>query len=164
MERQSIFVLVLALLFAACQGDNKNTGASRETEAQPSKTEEQTAPLASPPWTAEFNEQKQELELRQHYPDREDIPVEDIVSSLNKKYPQIPLQMLGMHGDTLAVTITDATALSREMGSAGAEAYLAEATFSLTEARGVKAVAFKFEEGDHAMPGVYTRESFQDFN
>ena len=36
-------------------------------------------------------------------------------------------------------------------------------TYSLTEAPGVRGVNFAFPEGDHAMPGEYTRESFPDF-
>jgi hypothetical protein len=43
-------------------------------------------------------------------------------------------------------------------------AYLAEATFSLTEFKEIEEVEFIFQEGDHAQPGIYTRERFNNFN
>ena len=49
------------------------------------------------------------------------------------------------------------------MGTSGAQNYLAATTYSLTEATGVRGVDFIFPEGDHAAPGVYTRESFKDY-
>jgi len=46
------------------------------------------------------------------------------------------------------------------MGSTGAEEFLAAATFTLTEYDNIKAVNFIFEGGDHAEPGIYSRETF----
>lgn len=60
------------------------------------------------------------------------------------------------------VEVVDGEYLTQRMGTTGAHYYLTAATFSLTEAPGVRAVDFIFEEGDHAAPGVYTRESFKD--
>ena len=64
--------------------------------------------------------------------------------------------------DIVFVKIDDANKLTQGMGSTGAESYLAELTFSLTELKGIKAVNVNFQEGDHAMPGVYTRDDFKD--
>jgi hypothetical protein len=60
------------------------------------------------------------------------------------------------------VEVADADYLTQQMGTTGAHYYLTAATYSLTEAPGVRAVNFLFAEGDHAAPGVYTRESFKD--
>jgi len=38
---------------------------------------------------------------------------------------------------------------------------MATATYTLTEAKGINYVDFDFEEGDHAVPGTYSRESFK---
>jgi hypothetical protein len=61
------------------------------------------------------------------------------------------------------VEIISAEYLTQRMGTSGARNYLAAATYSLTEANGVRGVDFIFPEGDHAAPGVYTRESFKDY-
>ncbi|MEK6742658.1 MAG: hypothetical protein AABZ15_03560 [Nitrospirota bacterium] len=61
------------------------------------------------------------------------------------------------------VEIIGAEYLTQRMGTSGAQNYLAAATYSLTEAPGVRGVDFVFPVGDHAAPGVYTRESFRDY-
>jgi hypothetical protein len=48
------------------------------------------------------------------------------------------------------------------MGSSGPTTYFAEAVFNLTEIPGIHYVSFDFEEGDHAQPGTFNRESFKD--
>jgi len=61
------------------------------------------------------------------------------------------------------VEIINAEYLTQRMGTSGAQNYLAAATYSLTETPGVRGVDFIFPVGDHAAPGVYTRESFKDY-
>jgi hypothetical protein len=53
--------------------------------------------------------------------------------------------------------------LTEGMGSSGAQDYLAEVTYTLTENPGIKSVNFIFTEGEHAMPGLYSRESFTGY-
>ena len=74
------------------------------------------------------------------------------------------MEYQGMQGDTIITRIPDAIQLTQNIGTSGAESYLAEATFSLTEIPTIKAVKIEFEEGDHAMPGTFTRATFKDFN
>jgi len=61
------------------------------------------------------------------------------------------------------IEIINAEYLTQRMGSSGAQAYLAYVTYTLTENSGVKKVNFIFEEGDHAMPGIYSREDFPNY-
>jgi spore germination protein GerM len=61
------------------------------------------------------------------------------------------------------VEIINAEQVTQRMGSSGAQDYLASVTYSLTENRQIKKVNFIFEEGDHAVPGIYTRESFANY-
>jgi hypothetical protein len=82
----------------------------------------------------------------------EDVPLEP---------PKLRLQKVG--GGIAYIEVINAEYLTQRMGTSGAQNYLAAATFSLTEAPGVKGVNFAFPEGDHAMPGEYTRESFKDY-
>lgn len=75
--------------------------------------------------------------------------------------PRIRLQSVA---DGVAhIEIINAEYLTQRMGTSGAQNYLAATTFSLTETPGVRAVDFNFPSGDHAAPGVYTRESFKDY-
>ncbi len=50
------------------------------------------------------------------------------------------------------------------MGTTGADDYMSTTTFTLTELRGIKYVNFAFEEGDHAVPGTYSRKYYIDRN
>jgi len=61
------------------------------------------------------------------------------------------------------VTISNDEYLSQKMGSSGAQDLLAEVTYTLTEYPGIKSVNFMFQPGDHAMPGVYSRDSFANY-
>lgn len=89
---------------------------------------------------------------------------EQIAAALNKKYPEIVLHVGERKQDTLELRVDDATYLSQGMGSAGANGYLAEATYSFTSLDSINVVNFLFEPGDHAMPGPYSTKSFDDFN
>ena len=70
------------------------------------------------------------------------------------------LKLIKLEGETVSVEVINALYLTQRLGSTGADAYLAEATYTLTEHPSVKAVFFQFEEGDHARPGLYTRDDF----
>jgi len=76
--------------------------------------------------------------------------------------PKMRLQGVVAEG-VAHVEIINAEYLTQRMGTSGAQNYLAAATYSLTEMPGVRRVDFIFPEGDHAAPGVYTRESFRDY-
>jgi hypothetical protein len=69
--------------------------------------------------------------------------------------PQIILD--GVESTTVRVRLTDDTALTQRMGSAGAQAYLQVVLYSLTSLPEIDCVDFDFVEGDHAQPGLYCR-------
>ncbi|OGW38351.1 MAG: hypothetical protein A2X58_08650 [Nitrospirae bacterium GWC2_56_14] len=75
--------------------------------------------------------------------------------------PRITLRKTGP--PTVTVEILNDKYLSEAMGSSGAQDYLAMATYTLTESPGIRSVEFVFEPGEHAMPGVYSRESFSGY-
>jgi len=70
------------------------------------------------------------------------------------------VKVIGVHGDTVDVEIVNALTLTQSMGTSGADEFMAEATFNLTEHAGIQFVNYLFEEGDHASPGRYSREDF----
>ncbi len=170
MKIQFHYILILFgfLLFTACQ--------SSETTKQTSDTlTEQAESLSTPetdstgtlsgdlPYEAVYNEQTQQIDIK---PDRQaGVPdIDQVVLMMNKKYPNIIMEKPEQKGDTLYVKIPNATALTQEMGTMGANIYLAEGTYAFTTIPGIRAVFFDFTEGDHAVPGVYTRDSFKDLN
>lgn len=75
--------------------------------------------------------------------------------------PQVKL--LNVKNHTASVEVINAEYLTQRMGSSGAQAYLASVTFTLTENPEIKKVNFIFEEGDHAMPGIYSRSDFKNY-
>lgn len=87
---------------------------------------------------------------------------EGVVTFLNNNFPNVQLVIVKTTGDTLLLKIPQSTYLTQQMGSSGPTIYFAEAVFNLTEIPGIHYVNFDFEEGDHAQPGTFTRDSFKD--
>ena len=84
-----------------------------------------------------------------------------LVELLNNNYPEVQMDLVKMSHDTLYVKIPDSQKLTQQMGSTGAENYMASATYTLTENKNVKYINFDLKEGDHAGPGVFNREDFK---
>jgi hypothetical protein len=87
---------------------------------------------------------------------------EKIVQYLNDNWPHVQLVIVRISGDTLYVKIPQSTYLTQQMGSSGPATYIAEAVYNLTEIPGIHYVNFDFEEGDHAQPGTFNRDSFKN--
>jgi hypothetical protein len=73
------------------------------------------------------------------------------------------VKLLYVKNSIASVEVINAEYLTQRMGSSGAQAYLASVTFTLTENPQIKKVKLIFEEGDHAMPGTYTRQDFKNY-
>ena len=155
--RVLIFVLLGFTLLSACRNEREPTVSDADSVGDSVGSKE----INLPPYNVEINEKTGQLSLVRSNQNLEGAGVDDIVAAINKKYPDIKLDLVKAGNDTISLKIDDATQLTQGMGSAGAESYLAELTYSLTELKGVKAVRLDFEEGDHAMPGVYTRDDFK---
>jgi len=157
-------MLVAAVLLVACQSEPGKKEQNKEQEVMSSnpKTSEKLLVL---PWTAIYNPETGEMELKNNpESDASNLTIQDMVDAINIKYPQILLSHQRKHNDTLDVSIENSNYLTQQIGTAGAQAYLAEATFALTELEGIHAVNFLFKEGDHAVPKTYSRFSFKGFN
>jgi hypothetical protein len=155
--------LSVALLLVSCRNSDKEAALTSHTQSDTALTAQGIDvenQMASPPYSVELNETTQELTIKRNMQNIEGLDTQDILDALNKKYPGIRLYLVSVARDSVKVKIADASQLTQQMGSTGAEAYLAEATYSLTELPGIKVVSFDFDEGDHAQPGSYTRESF----
>lgn len=71
------------------------------------------------------------------------------------------LKFIDVQIGIISVEVINARYLTQRMGTTGAGAFMATATFTLTEHENIDAVNFVFEEGDHAVPGVYSRSVFK---
>lgn len=151
------YLALAALLIVSCQSEPSKTVEVKEETANLDL--EKSLVL---PWNVQMNDSTHKMEIRKD-PNANitNLQPEDMVDALNLKYPQIKLSWDKLQGNKAFVSIAEATYLTQQSGSEGAKAYLAEATYSLTELEGIAAVEFSFKEGDHARPGVYTREDFE---
>lgn len=114
-------------------------------------------------WQAEMNDSTGKLEMTKDKPAGLDsLGPEPIVGFLNQTNPNVQIQYLKTSGDTVYLKIPDAHYLTQQMGSTGPVYFFAAAVYNLTEVPGIHYVNFDFEEGDHATPGVMSRDSFKD--
>jgi hypothetical protein len=163
MKKLSFNIAVALLFLISCQSDTKksNDQSSDSSSAIASIDKEKRLDI---PWTVVYNDTTKTSQMKKNpVADMKNLTVQDIIDALNIKYPQIKLEWIRQEGNKAFVKIADAEYLTQRMGTTGAEEYLAEATFSLTEIKGINAVYFDFVEGDHARPETLTRESFRYF-
>ncbi len=112
-------------------------------------------------WRAEFEDSTNSYRIYKPLDNRLDtLTATNVVSLINVNWDSIYLNFERISHDTMYVTIPDSRYLTQNLGSTGAENYMASTTFSLTELKGVQFVNYRFTEGDHASPGVYSRKSF----
>jgi hypothetical protein len=146
-------LLLMASLITACGGGNDK----KATEVPEDSTE---APYS---WEAVLNDSTGRLEMKKRedeFPDTSSVAA--VLAFINTRYPQILIEFERQSGDTLFSFIPDAHYLTQQMGSTGPTMYLAELVYNLTELPGIRQVYVRFEEGDHAQPGLFSRDSFRD--
>jgi hypothetical protein len=126
-------------------------------------------------WYADFGSKEGKLLVRGRKIDRIKKDINKLICALNKsekdpetfrtpegREPTDPpkLKLTGITGQVATIAVINDEHLTQRMGTTGAEVFLAVATFTLTEHEGISHVNFIFEEGDHAAPGLYSREHF----
>lgn len=163
MKAKLCIGMITLILMGSCQSDSSKKS-SEEMAADSAALADQGKTLVLP-WEASLNDSTELMEIKRNpAADMTNLSELDMVDAINYKYPQIKLEWVKQEGGKAFVRIQEADFLTRESGTFGARAYLAEVTFALTELKGITAVDFDFKEGDHARPGVYKREDFKGFN
>ena len=89
--------------------------------------------------------------------------INDRFGELNPEYESPGLALEGLDGDSAVVSLARANVVTEQMGSTGAQCYLAGVTFSLTSFEEIDHVRFEFKEGSHGSPGRYDRADFVYF-
>lgn len=148
-------ILILAgFLFTACNNKADQPVADGDTT-------DIALPVYS--WQASLNDSSGKLEMKKSDsvgPDSLSVPA--VIIYLNIANSNVQLTFVKTSGDTVYLKIPDPMYLTQQMGSSGPTIYLAQAVYNLTEIPGIKYVNLDFEEGDHASPGTFSRESFKN--
>ncbi len=115
-------------------------------------------------WRSSLNDTTGKFEMRKtEATNLDSLSVNAIVDYINTSDTNIRLEVAKTSGDTVYIKIPVADVLTQQRGTSGAALYLSRVVYNLTELPGIHYVNFNFEEGDHASPGTYNRESFKDY-
>ncbi len=150
-----LLIISASLFFLACGNNKSDQQETGETDT--------VAIVYS--WEALLNDSTGKLEVKkieQGGPDT--LSAASMITYLNSRNPNVQLQLVRMSGDTLYISIPEATYLTQQMGSTGPALFFAETVYNLTEIPGIRFVSFDFEEGDHASPDVLSRDRFSNEN
>ncbi len=163
--KKNIISLALLLVIAGCNPSSRENSSSEKANdekaaVQPESSFESDPTVALFSYT--FNEEQETYQINQLRPfDKDTLTGEGLERIINKTWPKVQIIYIGTSNDTAFVSIPDSQVLTQQMGSSGAESFLVTTTWSFTELKGIKHVAYDFEVGDHAMPGVYNRNSWK---
>ena len=112
-------------------------------------------------WEAVPDDKSNKLIMKRVSPlSADSLTTDNLISRINSKYEHIKLELVKISGDTIFVKIRQSNFLTQQMGSTGADMYLTEATYNLSELNNIGYVHFDFKEGEHAAPGTYSRSDF----
>lgn len=155
--------LGLILLIIACNAKQQDDSAS-SGEEEKSELSSESSEVYDPSeaiWRYDFNQQTEEFEVTQlRSVDRDALTGETLEKIINKTWPRVQIKFIRTSNDTAFISIPDSQVLTQQMGSAGAESFMVSTTYSFTELKGINHVSFDFKEGDHGIPGVYDRNSW----
>lgn len=158
----SNLITLTLLLLAGC-----NSGKSDEQVTDDEIPEHSDTSVVYDParamWEYAYNRQTEDFEILQLRPVSADTLTGIMIQNiLNDSWPRIPVRFMKVSNDTAYVEIPVSTVLTQQMGTTGAMSYMISATYSFTELQGVEYVRFDFDEGDHAVPGVYSRRLWEE--
>lgn len=154
-------LLPLLLLLAACNSNKKDKTADQVPSIQTPKPDSANVVKdAHYFWAADLPARGPMAMKKVEPVSADNLNVTYMLSRLNQIYPEIRLEMDRSSGDTVFLKIRNAKYFTQQMGSTGAEAYMAEVTYNMTEVPNIDYVHFSFKEGDHAAPGTYSRTDF----
>ncbi|HRX94388.1 MAG TPA: hypothetical protein P5158_09740 [Chitinophagaceae bacterium] len=145
-------VLLFSILVYSCN----------DSADKPIATEDSVeVPESFPVWQAVLNDSTGRIEMTRVMTEGVDnSSVPGIIEIVNENNPDINLEYLKTSHDTVYLKIEDAHYLTQQMGTTGASMYMTSLVYNLTELPGNHYVHLDFQEGDHAQPGTFSRQSF----
>jgi len=149
----TVVLIVVGIAMYGCGGEGSGDGRSGQADT----VVDPSAPL----WSYDYDTTINDFRLtRLRTVDNDTLNVATIFSILNTTWPNIKLAHQKTSNDTVFIYIPSSEYLTQQMGSTGPVQFFVTATYSLTELEGIHYVSYQFQPGDHAEPGVYSRESF----
>jgi len=85
----------------------------------------------------------------------------ELIEILNMRPSKCKIDYVEKKGDTLKIRILDDEYLTEQMGTSGADCYIAETIYTLTENDLIDFVRFEMDYGSHAGPGLYSRKDYK---
>ncbi len=161
MKRYYLYTLLL-FLFAACNSNQKDQQATVKDSVTIIPKADSAPPVKDAHyfWAVDEEDMKG-ISMKKTRPVSADsLNASSMAGLLNSTYPEIPLAYVKTSGDTVFLKISNSNYLTKQIGSTGAESYLAEVIYNFTELSGINNVDIRFKKGDHAEPGTYTRTDF----
>lgn len=154
-------LLILTVVFSCRNESGESKAVETPGDVVEEITEDMEAPLPALPYMAVFDEQTEQLKAEKNEDfNTTSLTADGLTQALVANYPDIKPEIERISNDTLYLHIANAQYLTQQMGSSGAQMYLMEATYAYTELPNIRVVHFTFAEGDHAVPGSYRRDSF----
>ena len=112
-------------------------------------------------WEAMPDDKSNKLVMKRVSPlNADSLTADNLINRINGKYEHIKLELVKISNDTVFVKIRQSNFLTQQMSSSGADMYLTEAAYNLSELNNIGYVHFDFKEGEHAAPGTYSRSDF----
>lgn len=85
----------------------------------------------------------------------------ELVRILNRRQSKCKIECINILADTIIIRILDEEYLTEQMGTTGADCFMAETVYTLTENELIKFVRFEMDYGSHAGPGLYSRKDYE---
>ncbi len=85
----------------------------------------------------------------------------ELIEILNRRPAKCKIEYIEFNGDTINIRILDDEYLTEQMGTVGADCFMAETVFTLSENDLIKFIRFEMDYGSHASPGLYSRKNYE---
>ncbi len=168
MKVKFIEAILFCCCLSACNSNENKTENQPETQAADTlvssgtRSDSSTSIVNRPLiWTVDQENLNGEKLIKPADVRLDTFSANHLIQLINNNFPEVHLDLVKISHDTMYVNIPDSKALSENMGNTGAQNYMASATYTLTELKNVKFVNFNMKEGDHAGPGVLSRNDFK---
>jgi hypothetical protein len=163
--KKNIISLAAFLALVSCNPSSRDNSTSEKANDEKPAVQAESSFESDPTialYSYTFDQEQETHQINQLRPfDNDTLTGEGLERIINKTWPQVQIEYTGTSNDTAFVSIPDSQVLTQQMGSSGAESFLVTTTWSFTELKGIQHVLYDFEVGDHAMPGVYNRNSWE---
>src|SRR5215207_6179753 len=160
--RNILLLLFISVLFSC----NNNSGSENNGEDTVlAEGDTLFEPQQRLPWITDYDTSKGTIFLKQQRGGYTgELTLTNMVADLNATWNQVQMEVKRTGNDTLYIKIPNSEFLTQRMGTSGATEWLATATYNLTELPGIRYVNYEFKEGDHLVPGTYSKADFKDLN